>query len=103
MQLKTFLIFDGTLHKNLLKKIVKLIEEMRTSKKNNKDVAMKFWKLIVKKDQNKTKKKIKKLVMKILYYKFEHKEFPYQRAIYKVLVHTSHSFMLWGDFGGLLG
>ena len=88
IRLKISFIFDGRLYRSLLKKIVKLVEKMRTSNKDNKEVAMDFWKFAIKKDQRKAKKKIKKLAKKVLYYKFEHNEYAYQRAIYKVLVHA---------------
>eukprot|EP00826_Nyctotherus_ovalis_P065988 TRINITY_DN9725_c0_g2_i2.p1 TRINITY_DN9725_c0_g2~~TRINITY_DN9725_c0_g2_i2.p1 ORF type:complete len:506 (+),score=151.82 TRINITY_DN9725_c0_g2_i2:49-1566(+) len=86
MRLQTFLIFDGRLHKSLVNKITRLIKELRKHEgANNEAVALDFWAKMVKRDQKKTKRKIKELVMKVLYYKFEEAELAYQRAVHKIL------------------
>lgn len=86
MRLQTLLIFDGRLHRSLVVKIAKLIKDLRKHKgADSETVALNFWAKTVKRDQQKTKRKIKGLVMEVLYYRFEEAEFGYQRAVCKIL------------------
>eukprot|EP00826_Nyctotherus_ovalis_P054854 TRINITY_DN7229_c0_g1_i1.p1 TRINITY_DN7229_c0_g1~~TRINITY_DN7229_c0_g1_i1.p1 ORF type:complete len:518 (+),score=149.04 TRINITY_DN7229_c0_g1_i1:104-1657(+) len=86
MRLQTFLIYDGRLHGSLLRKIVKLIEEMRASSGESSDeVALNFWIRAIKRQQKKAKMSVKTLASKIVFYKFDESALAYQRSMYKLL------------------
>jgi len=89
MRLQKFFIYDGKLHGSLLKKIVKLINEMRENKnEDNEEVALNFWIRVIKRQKKKAKRTIKGLVSKIIFYRFEDSALAYKRSIYKLLTRT---------------